>query len=105
MIVRVLGDAATVQALRLGGLDGRVVDPDRASDAELEAALDETLRLDGLGVLLVTDSVAARMRERLEREKLGRRFPLVIEIPARGGAPEPVDDLIARVARMVGVKA
>ena len=101
MVVGVLGDPATVRALRLAGLEGRVV----AESERPEPLLDEMLEVEDVGVILVTEPVAARMRERLAHEKLARRFPLVIEIPARGTAPEPVDELVSRVARLVGVKA
>jgi V/A-type H+-transporting ATPase subunit F len=101
MLIRVLGDTSTVGALRLAGIEGRTVDP---SD-DCARAFDEMLRQEDLGVLLVTEPVAQQIRSRVEQAKLGRRLPLVLEIPARGAPSAPADDLVARVARMIGLRA
>jgi V/A-type H+-transporting ATPase subunit F len=101
MLIRVLGDDRTVDALRLAGVEGRAVG---ASD-DLGSVFDEMLKVEDLGVLLVTEPVAEHIRSRVEQAKLGRKLPLVLEIPARGVPSMPSDDLVARVARMVGLRA
>jgi len=100
MLIRVLGDKGTVDALRLAGVEGRVVDV----DAEVGPVFDEMLKIEDLAVLLVTEPLAAHIRPRVEKAKLARRMPLVLEIPARGVPSLPYDDLVARVARMVGLR-
>jgi len=100
MVVRVLGDPATVRALRLAGIDGRAVGPDTA-----EKAFEEELSSEGLGVLLVTEPVAAGIRRRVDAAKVSLHFPLVLEIPAMGVPSVPADDLVAKVARMIGIRS
>jgi len=102
MLIRVLGDPGTLRALRLAGLDGRAVGASEDARAA-GAAFDEMLSEQDLGILLVTEPVAQQIRQRVDAAKLSRHFPLVLEIPARGVPGEPVDDLVARVARQVGI--
>ena len=90
MEIRVLGDTATVKAFRLAGVEGRAVDQAES----YESAFAQMLAHEELGVLLVT-----------ARAKLERRMPLVLEIPARGIPSLPADDMVDRVARMVGLRA
>ena len=100
MLIRVLGDSATVESMRLAGVEGRAV----TAAEDCAAAFDEMLKLEDLGVLLVTEPLAARMRSRVDDAKLTRRLPLVLEIPARSDPTVPSDDLVARVGRMVGLR-
>ena len=100
MLIRVLGDSATVESMRLAGVEGRAV----TASEDCEAAFDEMVKQEDLGVLLVTEPLAAKMRSRIDDAKLARRLPLVLEIPARGVSSVPSDDLVARVGRMVGLR-
>ncbi len=101
MIVRLLGDSPTVEALRLAGIEGRALregeDPARV--------FEEMLAVEDLGVLFVTENVAERMRARVDQAKIARHFPLVLEIPARGAEAVTAEDLVDRVAKLVGLKA
>lgn len=99
MVVRVLGDTPTVRALRLAGIDGTVTEPEAAA-----AAFERELSSKDLGILLVTEPVAARIRQKVEAAKLSLHFPLVLEIPAVGMPIVPADDLAAKVARMIGIR-
>ena len=100
MRISVLGDRATVEAMRLAGIEGEVV----GESQDPAAAFDRLLRQDDLGVLLVTEPLASAMRAKVDAAKLTRRFPLVLEVPARGVPSIPADDLVARVARSVGLR-
>jgi vacuolar-type H+-ATPase subunit F/Vma7 len=100
MTVFVLGDEQTVGVMRLAGLDGRAIPP----GGDAAEAFEEALSIEGLGVLFVAENVADMIRDRVETAKLARHFPLVLEIPARGHPPSPVEDIVDRVARSVGLK-
>ena len=100
MRVRVLGDPRTVEALRLAGIAGRGVE----SVDEGRQALEEMMADAELGLLLVTEPLARSIGSQVVRAKLTGRFPLVLEIPARGLPASAADDLVERIARLVGVR-
>lgn len=95
----VIGDYETVLGLRLVGVDGAVaVERDDAL-----AALKEAVAMDDVGVVLVTEKVAAEIRDEVEARLYGIGFPLVLEIPDSSG---PVPDRLKIeevVRRAIGI--
>ncbi len=91
----VIGDRETVLGLRLVGVHGRVVE----DATEAVAALREALKLPGIGVVLITERLAAQMRDEVDARLYGAGFPLVLEIPdAAGPAPDRlmIEDVVRR---------
>ena len=80
----VLGDDETVLGFRLVGVAGKVVE---GRDESLQA-LREAVGDKQVGVVLVTEKVAAGIRDEVEARLYGLGFPLVLEIPDSSG-PDP----------------
>lgn len=95
----VIGDQNTVLGLKLVGVGGRVVD----SLAQAQAALDDLLADRDLVILLITEDWAAQMRARIDRLKLTKVEPVVLEIPASEAGP-PVASLRELVQEVIGIK-
>ena len=91
----VIGDRETVLGLRLVGVHGRVVE----DATEAVAALREALKQSGIGVVLITERLAAQMRDEVDARLYGAGFPLVLEIPdAAGPGPDrlKIEDVVRR---------
>jgi vacuolar-type H+-ATPase subunit F/Vma7 len=100
MQVHVIGDAESVLGFRLSGIPGTVA-TDRASALE---ALKNVLERKGTGIVLVTEAVAALVRDRFESHVYGMGFPLLLEIPGASG-PQPerlrIEDIVRKA---VGIR-
>ena len=95
MKFRVIGDRQTVLGFRLVGVEGvEVEDRDEAL-----AALKEAAAMEGIGIILITEKVAARIRDEVEARLYGMGFPLVLEIPdSQGPSAErpPIEDIVRK---------
>ena len=91
----VIGDRQTVLGFRLVGIEGR-----QAEDREgALAALDEAVSRKDLGIVLITEAVAGRIRDEVDARLYGIGFPLVLEIPdASGPSPERpgIEDVVRK---------
>ena len=99
MKVLVIGDPEAVLGFSLAGVSGRVA----TTADELNQALDEVQASKDVGIILVTQDVAQLIPVRMERLKLRSTIPLVVEIPAKGGA-EGQESLGDIVLRAIGIK-
>lgn len=99
MKVHVIGDQDTVLGFRLNGVEGRIVT--RAEEAR--RALDAALQDDDIGLLLVTRRWCERMRTRIDRLRMQRLHPVVVEIPGPELAPPrpPIRELVRKA---IGVR-
>ena len=76
-----IGDRETILGLRLAGVDGCVV-----SDREgALTALRESVKRMGIGIVLITESIASLIREEVDARVLGAGLPLVLEITDASG--------------------
>ncbi len=91
----VIGDRETVLGFRLAGVEGRVVDE---RDAAMAALKDAVLQKD-VGIVLLTEKVAAQIRGEVDSRLYGFGFPLVLEIPDSTG-PDPnrlrIEDVVRK---------
>ena len=71
---------------------------------EVNKALDEAQANKDIGIVLVTQEVAAMIPARMEHLSLRSTIPLVVEIPSRGGVPEGQASLGDIVLRAIGIK-
>jgi V/A-type H+-transporting ATPase subunit F len=76
-----IADEDTVRGFRLAGVEGRAV----ASPDDAAAALDSCLTEQDLGILIITDRVAAGIRHRVDAVRTTRSLPLIVEIPGPQG--------------------
>jgi len=100
MKVLVIGHPEAVLGFSLAGVGGRVA----TTAAEVNQALDEAQTSKDVGIVLVTQDVAELIPARMEHLKLRSTVPLIVEIPARGGAPEGQASLGEIVLRAIGIK-
>ena len=76
-----IADEDTVRGFRLAGVEGRVA----KTLKEAETALKEAQEDAHIGVLILTERVAADLRPKVDELRMTRDRPLVVEIPGPGG--------------------
>lgn len=95
-----IGDKDTVRGFRLAGIEGRI-----ASDAtEAAAALEDALRRRDLGIIVITDALAARIRSQVDAVRLEREQPLLVEVPGPLGPISGRKTLRELVQEAVGIR-
>ena len=100
MKVYVIGHPEAVQGFALVGVQGEIA----LNAEEANAALDRALALKDVGIVLVTDDVAAMVESRIEQLKFHSEIPLVIEIPGPNSDASHQDSLKAVIERAIGIK-
>lgn len=100
MKVLVIGHQEAVLGFSLVGIEGRVA----SSATEVNQALDEVFSMTGIGIILVTQTVAKLIMPRMDQLKLRSTIPLVIEIPGPKGPPPGEPSLSEIVLRAIGIK-
>jgi len=76
-----LADEDTVRGFRLAGVEGRAV----SSAPEASEALHQAAAAADRGIVILTQPVAAWMREQVDAFRLAHERPLLVEIPGPGG--------------------
>ncbi|MCL2156471.1 MAG: V-type ATP synthase subunit F [Methanobrevibacter sp.] len=102
--VAVIGDIDTVTGFQLGGLkEGRIV----KTNQEAEKALDELIE-NKISVIIITEKIAEKISEYIEKRIGSDVLPMIIEIPDKSGSSErdsdPMGELIKRVIGVEMVK-
>ncbi len=100
MKLMVIGHPEAVLGFSLAGVSGRMA----STAAEANQALDEALSTPDLGIILVTEDVAALIEQRMDQLKMHSTVPLVVEIPGPGGPPPGKAPLAEVVKRAIGIK-
>ena len=90
----VIGDRETVLGFRFVGVEGTIA----TQRTDVLSALTDAVARKDIGVVLVTEKVAAELREEVEARLFGFGFPLVLEIPDSSG-PAPDRPKIEEVVR------
>lgn len=107
LLVSVIGDATTVTGLLLTGMGERnakgqtnflVVDRE-TTDAMIEAQLKQLLERADVGIVLISQNCAERVRHMIaDHDKI---FPTILEIPNKDNPYDPEKDMI--VQRAAGI--
>ena len=92
-------NADTLVGLRLAGIPGVRV----STREETLAAIDAALADADIGILLITEALAATCEDKLSPLKLSAQTPLVVEIPDRHGTRSK-DSITRYIREAVGVK-
>ena len=100
MKFHVIGDRQTVLGFRLVGVEGTVA----VEREEALTALHKAVETRETGIVLVTEAVAARIRDEVEARLYGMGFPLVLEIPDASGPAEDRPEIDEIVRKAVGIK-
>lgn len=96
----VIADENTVTGFRLVGLEGEAVE----TPEEAKEALTKVFSSGDIGIVIITERVAASIRAEMEEFIFGHSFPLIIEIPDRKGPLEDRISIREMVNAAVGVK-
>lgn len=90
----------TITGLRLAGVDGV-----RASDKrEVQAAITDAIARPEIGILLITEKLAAMCPDLIYDLKLKHTTTLVVEIPDRFGTGRTPDSITRYIREAIGVK-
>jgi V/A-type H+-transporting ATPase subunit F len=100
MKILVIGHPDAVLGFSLAGVGGRIA----TTAEEVNQALDDAQADKDVGIVLVTQDMAALIPSRMEYLNLRSTVPLVVEIPSRGGVPEGQPSLGDIVLRAIGIK-
>jgi len=95
-----IADEDTVRGFRLAGVQGRAVTTLKEAQAALSAALDDA----AIGILILTERVAADVRRQIDGVRSTRSRPLVVEIPGPEGPMPGGKTLRQFVQEAVGVR-
>jgi len=90
----------TRAGMRLAGIEGVVVH----TKQQVEEALDGAARIDKLGIILITEKLAAMIPDRMTSLKLAKDLPLVVEIPDRHGTKRAKNSITRYVNESLGIK-
>jgi len=94
--IAVIGDQHTVLGFRLAGAEGK------EPGAKPSETLDEFMQRDDLGVLVITSELAKSLRKNIQRWKMEKHFPIIVEIQEFGNDMD--EDRIAQLLkRAVGM--
>ncbi len=76
-----IADEDTVRGFRLAGVEGTAV----VSRTEAAEALDRAVRRPDLGIVILTQAVAAYIRDQVDDVRTNRSRPLLVEVPGPDG--------------------
>ena len=96
----IIGDEDSVLGFGMVGVEGRVAE----TAADAEAAFRGALEVKDIGIIVVTERAAELIRRVLDPYVLSRRFPLVVEIPDRGGPLPGRKSIREMVTEAIGIK-
>ena len=100
MKVLVIGHPEAVLGFSLAGVHGQAA----STAQEVDKALDDAFASKDVGIILVTQDVAAMIQPRMDDLKLHSTIPLVVEIPSPAGVPADQPSLGEIVLRAIGIK-
>lgn len=100
MKVHVIGHPEAVQGFALVGILGQPA----TNAEEANAALDIALQIADVGIILVTDGVAAMIQERINDLKYQSEIPLVVEIPGPKSKGNQQESLNKMIEHAIGIK-
>ena len=88
----------TLAGMRLVGVHGVVVH----EEDEVRAALEKACADEEIGLVLITDKLVAKCADTVFAYKLGRKRPLIVEMPDRHSDSNPGDSIRRYISEVVG---
>ena len=95
-----IGDEDTVTGFRLAGVQGRVV----TTTAQARDAFLSVKAMPDVGIVIITERLAASIRQDVDKFLSKSDFPFVIEVPDRNGPAPDRKNMLNVVQQAVGVK-
>lgn len=90
----------TYTGMRLAGVDGVVVH----ERSELHDALQKVMDDKSIGIVLLTEKFGREFPDLIDKIKLKRKLPLLVEIPDRHGTGRKKDFITSYVNEAIGLK-
>ena len=90
----------TQMGMRLAGIEGVVVH----SPEEIKDALDRAMKMEDVGIVLMTEKAVQQVRETVYDYKLSRKQPLIVEIPDRHATSKISDTISIYLSDAIGIK-
>jgi len=101
MKVFILSDNThTLTGMRLSGVEGIVVH----QKEEILKELEKVKVLNDVGILLITELLAEKVQPELNKMKMSRSLPVIVEIPDRHGSRRSPDFLTRYIRESIGIK-
>lgn len=91
-------DALT--GMRLAGIDGIVLHEREQVLRELK----KHCEIRDTGILLISESLAEKVKAEVRRIKLSQKLPIIIEVPDRHGSRKPADFFTRFIREAIGLK-
>lgn len=95
----VIGGEDAVLGFGMVGVQGRTAGTADEAREALKEALDDR----DTGIVIITEPVAALIRPLVDRFVFSRSFPLIVEVPDRGGPMEGKPGLRELVNQAIGI--
>ena len=90
----------TYTGMRLAGVDGIVVH----EREELYDALQNVLQDKTVGIVLLTEKLGSEFPDMIDKFRLERKMPLLVEIPDRHGTGRSKDFITSYITEAIGLK-
>ena len=100
MKIFLIGDETTVLGYSLAGIHGVVVNNAEEAAEALETATQDP----DMGIVLITQRMAAEVQPVVDEAKLKMATPIVLEIPDRSGPVADREAALDIVQRLIGIK-
>lgn len=99
--IAIIGDQDTVTGFMLGGIkDGYPV----KNAEEADKTLEELVRKD-YSIIIITEKIGDKLRDKIDSLTSERALPMIIEIPDKAGSIErETDPLRELIKRVIGVE-
>ena len=95
MKIVAFGDNETLTALRLAGLTETYGTTDKFHECTTDTEV---------ALILITEKLAAELSSHINEIRQQKLFPIIVEIPDKGGPQEKEDKIVRIIKRAVGVE-
>jgi len=100
MKIAVIGDEDTAALFKFAGA-GKII----VGDEDIEKKFDEVVEDGEVAILIITERMADKIARKIEKIKLQRELPIIVEIPDKRGKVEGREDSVEKlIKRAVGVE-
>jgi len=96
----VIGDEDAVLGFSMVGVGGTAV----TTDDEARRALSSAIADSTIGIIIITERIADRMRSMVDKYIFTRQFPLIVEIPDRSGRAPDRPSLRDMINAAIGIR-
>lgn len=92
-------DRDTLTGMHLAGIEGEFVE----NYEDAKTAIKKAVKYENVGIILITDSIAAHCADIVTQIKIDSSSPLLVEIPNSSGDSKPTDSIMKIVQEAIGL--